>query len=138
VSRAFFSLSIFAFFRLSSICEPHFLYPRGRNSILVYKQDPSSGLLELLSECQSPREGDGPRHVVPSPDGKWVFTVTEHTSYLDVFAIEKGGKLRHAQSASVVPEGEFYNRAWHSFPLVFLFSLKSRSPLFKPSRNQST
>lgn len=51
----------------------------GRNAILVYSRNPTTGQLELKSENPSPKQGDGPRHVVPSHDGRWVFSVTEHS-----------------------------------------------------------
>lgn len=78
---------------------------RGRNAILTYQQDPETGLLgDLLSETPSPDDGDGPRHVVPSPDGNWVFAVTEHTSYLDVYRQETSPRsLKHVQRLSLLP-----------------------------------
>ncbi|PWN54328.1 3-carboxy-cis,cis-mucoante lactonizing enzyme [Violaceomyces palustris] len=75
----------------------------GRNAILVYLRDPWTGLLTLLSECPSPRPGDGPRHVVPSPDGLWVFSVTEHTSFVDAFRVKLGGVLEYVESVDLIP-----------------------------------
>lgn len=51
----------------------------GRNAILVYSVDPSTGELAFQSDSVAPGEKDGPRHAVPSRDGKWVFSVTEHS-----------------------------------------------------------
>ncbi|PWN39888.1 hypothetical protein IE81DRAFT_332007, partial [Ceraceosorus guamensis] len=51
----------------------------GRNSILVYSVNPNTGMLdEVVDEVRAFDEGDGPRHVIPSPDGKWIASVTEH------------------------------------------------------------
>jgi carboxy-cis,cis-muconate cyclase len=74
----------------------------GRNSILTYKQDSERGSLDLLSETSMISEGDGPRHVVPSPDGKYVYSVTEHTSFVDVFYVENGSHLVHLQRVSIL------------------------------------
>jgi carboxy-cis,cis-muconate cyclase len=49
----------------------------------MYNVDHKSGHLSLLSDTKSPREHDGPRHVVISPDGRVLYSVTEHSeSYL--------------------------------------------------------
>lgn len=48
---------------------------RGHNSIWMYQKQPD-GTLELLDEVKSPREHDGPRHCVPSPDGKFLYSVS--------------------------------------------------------------
>ena len=36
----------------------------------------TEGELHLLSENKSPREGDGPRHVWPHPNGKILYSVS--------------------------------------------------------------
>ncbi|UZJ53453.1 hypothetical protein CBS101457_002773 [Exobasidium rhododendri] len=78
----------------------------GRNSILVYSYDPSSGHLSFLNEVPSPSDHDGPRHVAPSYSGKHVFMVTEHTSFVDVFRIDSPAKgtLSHVQRVSILPD----------------------------------
>ena len=45
----------------------------------MYTVNRDSGYLTLLSDTQSPRENDGPRHVVVSPNGKFLYSVTEHS-----------------------------------------------------------
>lgn len=80
-----------------------FIADVGRNSILTYKQDSEQGTLQLLSETFMISEGDGPRHVVPSPDGQFVYSVTEHTSYVDVFHVEEHAQLKHLQRVSILP-----------------------------------
>jgi carboxy-cis,cis-muconate cyclase len=78
----------------------------GRNSILAYQQDSESGQLTLLSETYMPVDGDGPRHVVPSPCGRFAYGVTEHTSYVDVFAVQADTRpLRHVQRVSILADG---------------------------------
>ncbi len=113
----------------------------GRDAILLYdvvgfesagasigRGDPANeekepGTFELVGEVPAVRAGDGPRHVVPSPDGRWAFSVTEHTSYVDVWAVDwpaieqvrrdpsqaddalLGKTLRHVQSLGLLPAG---------------------------------
>ncbi|KAF8329152.1 Lactonase, 7-bladed beta-propeller-domain-containing protein [Cantharellus anzutake] len=76
----------------------------GRNSIWMYKLDRLSGKLTFLSENKSPREGDAPRHVIPSSNEKYLYSVTEHTSFVDVYEIADD-HLEHRQSASILPPG---------------------------------
>lgn len=59
----------------------------GRNAILIYSRDISTGHLTLLSSNPSPASGDGPRHVVPTACGRWVFAVTEHNSFADAYRV---------------------------------------------------
>ncbi|THH18830.1 hypothetical protein EW146_g2239 [Bondarzewia mesenterica] len=73
----------------------------GTNTINMYAVDRDSGQLTLLSENQSPRSGDGPRHVVVSLDGSVLYSVTEHTNFLDVYAITDTS-LTHIQSQSLL------------------------------------
>lgn len=80
----------------------------GREAILVFRHDPDSGLLTLLSEAPMPGGGhDGPRHVVPSACGRFVYSVTEHTSFVDVWRVRRGGDegamLEHLHRVSVLP-----------------------------------
>lgn len=63
------------------------------------------GRLHFVDEFPSFGEHDGPRHVVPSPDGKKLYVVTEHTSWVDVYAVGKAS-LEHLQRLSVIPLGE--------------------------------
>jgi len=76
----------------------------GHNSIYMYEIDTlgTEGELHLLSENKSPREGDGPRHVWPHPNGKILYSVTEHTNFIDVYEIQSSS-LKHVQSGSIVP-----------------------------------
>jgi carboxy-cis,cis-muconate cyclase len=57
----------------------------GTNSIFMYTVDRKSGNLTLLSNTQSPRENDAPRHVIISPDGGVLYSVTEHSGFPYVF-----------------------------------------------------
>ncbi|KAF8323312.1 3-carboxy-cis,cis-mucoante lactonizing enzyme [Clavulina sp. PMI_390] len=74
----------------------------GTNSIWIYQLDAASGKLDLLSEVQSIREHDAPRHALPHPNGRYLYVVTEHTSFLDVYEISNK-TLLHRQAASLIP-----------------------------------
>ncbi|CAO1628239.1 unnamed protein product [Parajaminaea phylloscopi] len=76
----------------------------GRNAILVYARDSLTGAITLRSQASAPHDHDGPRHVVPSPDGRWVFSVTEHTSFVDAYRVNSAaGTLSFRQRSSVLP-----------------------------------
>ncbi|KAF9505991.1 hypothetical protein BS47DRAFT_1334019 [Hydnum rufescens UP504] len=84
----------------------------GTNSIIMYQLDEHTGTLGWLSDTKSPRDGDGPRHVVPGPNGKYLYSVTEHTSYVDVFEIV-GNNLIYRQSGSIIPPGTLFPFPFH-------------------------
>lgn len=76
----------------------------GRNAILVYSRDNQTGRVQFESQANALGEHDGPRHVVPSPDGRWVFSVTEHTSYVDAYRIDGPSRtLTFRQRSSLIP-----------------------------------
>ncbi|CAO1623471.1 unnamed protein product [Sympodiomycopsis kandeliae] len=87
----------------------------GRNSILVYSRDAEDGTLKgPIAEVPSPTEHDGPRHVVPSPNGRYIFAVTEHNSFLDVYrrldlsatspsSSSPSPSFKHIQRVSIIP-----------------------------------
>ncbi|SGY31077.1 BQ5605_C002g01208 [Microbotryum silenes-dioicae] len=78
----------------------HFCY--GHNSIYMYSVL-EDGTFSLIAEVPSFGDGhDGPRHVIPSPDGNKLYAVTEHTSYVDVYTI-LSETLKHEQRLSVIP-----------------------------------
>ncbi|GAA5899263.1 lactonase family protein [Sporobolomyces salmoneus] len=77
----------------------------GRDSIFVYAFN-ADGTLDELAEVTTfgDKGHEGPRHSVPSRDGKKLYVVTEHTSYLDVYNVEAGAPyLTHSQRLSVIP-----------------------------------
>ena len=43
----------------------------------MHQLDEATGTLEWLSDTESPRRGDGPRHVVPSLNGKYLYSVSD-------------------------------------------------------------
>ncbi len=86
----------------------------GRNSIYIYDVS-DDGTLAFKAEAPSFGHHDGPRHVVPSPDGRKLYVVTEHTSWVDVYAVE-GDALEHLQRLSVVPMGKLAARVCQVSP----------------------
>ncbi|UJO17871.1 Muconate cycloisomerase 1 [Fulvia fulva] len=90
----------------------------GRNCIWTYKvihskRGISDPPLELSSKHISPREHDGPRHTWPHPNGKVLYSLQEHSSMVDVFAIaEDGVTLEHKQGCSVLPSGKDCKKYW--------------------------
>ncbi|KAM5354539.1 hypothetical protein ACJ41O_001186 [Fusarium nematophilum] len=61
-----------------------------------------NGTANLLSINLSPEVGDGPRNSFPSKDGKFLYVITEHSQYLDVYEIKETA-LKHRQRATVIP-----------------------------------
>ena len=46
----------------------------------MYTVHRKTGQLTLCSEAQSSRKGDGPQHVIVSPDAKFLYSVTKHST----------------------------------------------------------
>ncbi|KAL0568978.1 hypothetical protein V5O48_012996 [Marasmius crinis-equi] len=77
----------------------------GTDSIEVYKWNKSTGLLTHEYSSPSPRgptAHDGPRHVKVHPNGKILYSVTEHTNYLDTYAITPTA-LEYLSSQLIIP-----------------------------------
>ncbi|KAJ9659163.1 hypothetical protein H2198_003305 [Neophaeococcomyces mojaviensis] len=84
----------------------------GRNCIWTYTINPDQAAksnLTLAEKKISPRKSDGPRHVWPHPNGKYVYCLQEHTSMVDVFEVTKSCdgsvKLVHVQGVRIIPQG---------------------------------
>ncbi|KAM0788805.1 hypothetical protein ACM66B_002892 [Microbotryomycetes sp. NB124-2] len=75
----------------------------GRNCIFVYKVA-SDGTLTLTDKNIAPRPNDGPRHVTPHPNGKYVYSLQEHTSMVDVFEVVDGERLEWRQGVKIIPK----------------------------------
>ena len=74
----------------------------GRNSIFVSDVYDDHTLSPPLVEVPAHRDHDAPRHNVPSPDGRTLYSVTEHTSYVDVWEVYEED-LVWRQSVSIIP-----------------------------------
>lgn len=81
----------------------------GRNAIFTYSiddQHASSGKqhLTLGSKHISPRPNDGPRHTWPHPSGRILYSLQEHTSMVDLFAVAADGvTLTHKHGVRIIP-----------------------------------
>ncbi|GAA6012075.1 hypothetical protein JCM10207_005119 [Rhodosporidiobolus poonsookiae] len=84
----------------------------GRNAIFVFRVLPS-GLLELTDKSIAPRAHDGPRHVTPHPDGRYVYSLQEHSSMVDVFEVDRErGTLGHVMGVKIIPEDHDCKEYW--------------------------
>ncbi|CDW97198.1 hypothetical protein [Sporisorium scitamineum] len=77
----------------------------GANAIQAY----SFPQLEHLYTVRSKRSEDGPRHVIPHPHLPVVFTVTEHSNYVDAYQVPSPsssgslmGTIRHLAEADLL------------------------------------
>lgn len=90
----------------------------GRNCIWTYvvthsKRGTDDAPLQLGTKHISPRSHDGPRHTWPHPNGKVLYSLQEHSSMVDVFAIaDDGVTLEHKQACSVLPAGKDCKKYW--------------------------
>jgi carboxy-cis,cis-muconate cyclase len=83
----------------------------GRNAIFTYSidnghaaSDPGKQHLTLGSKHISPRPNDGPRHTWPHPSGKILYSLQEHTSMVDLFAVaDDGVTLTHTHGVRIIP-----------------------------------
>ncbi|GAA5902269.1 hypothetical protein JCM6882_000488 [Rhodosporidiobolus microsporus] len=76
----------------------------GRNAIFVFRVLPT-GQLELAEKHISPRPTDGPRHVTPHPNGRYVYSLQEHSSMVDCFEVDQEkGTLKWTGGVKIIPE----------------------------------
>lgn len=85
----------------------------GRNAIFTFSVALEDGKLTLGEKHISPRSHDGPRHVWPHPGGRYVYSLQEHSSMIDVFEIvAPGPKLQHVQGMKIIPDAEDCKEFW--------------------------
>ncbi|GAA5920013.1 hypothetical protein JCM1841_000377 [Sporobolomyces salmonicolor] len=85
----------------------------GRNAVFVFKVSPEDGSLTLTDKNIAPRPTDGPRHVTPHPNGRYVYSLQEHTSMVDVFEVDQdAGKLKWLQGVKIIPEDHSPTLYW--------------------------
>jgi 6-phosphogluconolactonase len=78
----------------------------GLDRVLVYKFDASRGTLEPMSNdaAAAVKPGSGPRHAAFSPDGKFMYVVSEMASAVTVFANDRE-TFRSVQVTPMLPAG---------------------------------
>jgi 6-phosphogluconolactonase len=79
----------------------------GLDHVLVYKFDSAKGTLEPIGESASAelKSGAGPRHLVFSDNGRFMYVVSEMASAVTVFANENQETLRAIQTLPMLPTG---------------------------------
>ena len=80
----------------------------GQDRIYVYRFDPNSGKLSPVEPDSfvSLPPGDGPRHLVFHPNGRWVYVLGEESSTITFFQYDPArGTLASQQTISSLPKG---------------------------------
>lgn len=77
----------------------------GTDTIHVWRLNRQSGKLDSVSDVSVPA-GDGPRHFVFHPNGRWLYSIQEESSTLILFDFDpKSGALQARQQISTLPAG---------------------------------
>lgn len=87
----------------------------GRNCIWTMNVDPDSGALSLGEKSMAPRSNDGPRHTLSHPDGRYIYSLQEHSSMVDVFELikdAKGTRLEWRQGVKIIPQSDDESLYW--------------------------
>lgn len=106
-------VSVFSFTNgLDGLLTQQNLYS-GRNCVWLYHVDKETGLLKEASKNIAKRGHDGPRHAWPHPNGKIVYSLQEHSSYVDVLELtEDGQRLEWLEGVDILPEGGDCHLFW--------------------------
>lgn len=76
----------------------------GLDKVIVYKQDPETGLLAVHDSSYEETPGNGPRHIAFHPDGEYAFVIHELSSQLSVCSWDAlKGKLTKLNQLSTLP-----------------------------------
>jgi len=108
----------------------------GQDAIYVYRVDASSGAVSFSDGVEGARlpTGDGPRHLVFSVDGKWLYSIQEESSTIAVYRYDGAtGRLAPLETVSALPKGF----AGTSFASEILVSPDGRS-LYAANRLHDT
>jgi 6-phosphogluconolactonase len=84
-----------------------FVSDLGTDRIYIFRFDPQSGKVTPNGQpFVQASPGAGPRHFAFHPTGRWLYSLNEEASTLDVMAYDPSdGSLRIQQSLSTLPEG---------------------------------
>lgn len=86
----------------------------------MYHVDKETGLLKEASKNIAKRGHDGPRHAWPHPNGKIVYSLQEHSSYVDVLELsEDGQRLEWLEGVDILPEGGDCHLFWADGTLFY-------------------
>ncbi len=77
----------------------------GSDAVLQFVFDPESGMLEANDPARiATGQGFGPRHIVLSPDNKYLYVLTELTGHVIHYALDvSSGTLTEVESVASVP-----------------------------------
>lgn len=85
----------------------------GRNCVWMYHVDPATGKLKEASKNIAKRGHDGPRHAWPHPNGRIVYSLQEHSSYVDVLRLsDDDQELEWVEAGNILPEGDDCGLYW--------------------------
>ncbi len=77
----------------------------GTDTIHIWRLNGNSGKLDSAGDVRVPA-GDGPRHFVFHPNGRWLYSLQEEASTLILFDFDSaGGTLKPRQQVSSLPTG---------------------------------
>ncbi|ENN85664.1 hypothetical protein RHSP_05393 [Rhizobium freirei PRF 81] len=78
----------------------------GSDAVLQFVLNPETGMLEANDPPQvATGPGFGPRHIVPSPDNRYLYVLTELTGHVIHYALDSArGTLTEVQSVASVPD----------------------------------
>jgi carboxy-cis,cis-muconate cyclase len=100
---------------LSTSGKEIFIADIGHNCIWSYNVSPASatqGKLENRQKWIASRKNDGPRHTWPHPNGKILYSVQEHSSYVDTLSISQGTNLNLVSGARIIPKDKDEKSYW--------------------------
>ncbi|GAA5994116.1 lactonase family protein [Rhodotorula paludigena] len=84
----------------------------GRNAVFVFRVN-DDGTLTLTDKNIAPRPTDGPRHVTPHPNGRYVYSLQEHSSMVDTFKVDRErGALKHVLGLKIIPQDHSPTLYW--------------------------
>lgn len=87
----------------------------GRNCVWAMDVDPTNGALSLGEKSIAPRKNDGPRHTISHPGGRYIYSLQEHSSMVDVFELikdAKGTRLEWRQGVKIIPQSDEEGLYW--------------------------
>ncbi|KAG9581439.1 Muconate cycloisomerase 1, partial [Aureobasidium melanogenum] len=84
----------------------------GHNCIWNYAISGSKGELEQKQKWIASRENDGPRHAWPHPNGKILYSVQEHSCYVDSLLISETGTLDLISGKRIIPDDKDEKKYW--------------------------
>lgn len=85
----------------------------GRNCVWMYHVDQATGHLKEASKNIAKRGHDGPRHAWPHPNGRIVYSLQEHSSYVDVLRLSDDDQsLEWVEGGNILPADDDCQLYW--------------------------